>query len=281
VVEKKKQQEQIERDKIAKQATDEKKQQEQIERDKIAKQAADEKKQQEQIERDKIAKQAADEKKQLEQTAVVQTKSINGMKMIKIPGSDFFMSETGVTKGQFENFINATGYQTTADKKGGSWVTTSRHILKKNKTANWRSNTSGNGTQANSHPVIHVSWYDAVAYCQWAGVSLPTKSEWIYAAKGGANYKYAGSNNLNSVAWHEGNSGGETHPVKGKQPNGYGLYDMIGNVKEWFTDNSYAEGIYSSGSSFYTPSYACEMDDYNLYKSDSRYPTVGFRVVSH
>jgi len=64
---------------------------------------------------------------------------------------------------------------------------------------------------------------------------LPTKAEWTYAAKGGTNndkYEYAGSNNIDEVAWYGGNSGDDTHTVGTKKPNSLGIYDMSGNVKE-------------------------------------------------
>lgn len=68
------------------------------------------------------------------------------------------------------------------------------------------------------------------------GYRLPTIEEWRYAAKGGQNYKYAGSDNMNEVSWNTDNSGEKTHPVAQKKPNGYGLYDMSGNVCEWVWD---------------------------------------------
>ena len=65
---------------------------------------------------------------------------------------------------------------------------------------------------------------------------MPTEAEWEYAARGGQSFKYAGSDNLDEVAWYDGNSARETHPVGQKKPNGYGLYDMSGNVYEWVWD---------------------------------------------
>lgn len=92
-------------------------------------------------------------------------------------------------------------------------------------------------------PVEQVSWDDIQGYISKLNSKtgnnyrLPTEAEWEYAARsGGKNEKYAGSSDINSVAWYESNSGSKTHPVKQKSPNGLGLYDMSGNVWEWVQD---------------------------------------------
>ena len=88
------------------------------------------------------------------------------------------------------------------------------------------------------HPINCVDWGQARTFAKWLGaeVDLPTEAQWQYAAEGGEEYLYSGSNNLDVIAWYDDNSFGSTHFVGIKQANGYGLHDMSGNVFEWVRD---------------------------------------------
>ena len=153
-------------------------------------------------------------------------------------------------------------------------------------------------------PVEQLSWNDVQEFIQKLNTltgkvyRLPTEAEWEFAARGGTGskgYKYAGSNNVDEVAWYSENSGSKTHPVGQKKANELGLYDMSGNVYEWCNDwygtygsaaqtnpqgpstgsiRVYRGGSWNGGARF------VRVSSRNHYAPDYRNYHIGFRLAS-
>ncbi len=196
----------------------------------------------------------------------------------RVAVDSFFIDRTPVTNRQFKQFVSTTGYVTFAeippDPKAypgalphmlyaGSLVFTppSHQVDLRNwgewwtflKGADWRHpyGPKSNINHLDNHPVVHVSFADALAYARWAGKDLPTEAEWEFVARGGLDgAEYAWGDEFTPGGKHRANTwqgvfprqnlnldGFErTSPVTAFPPNGFGVYDMIGNVWEWTTD---------------------------------------------
>jgi sulfatase modifying factor 1 len=205
--------------------------------------------------------------------------------------SGFWMDATDVTNAQFRKFVEATGYLTVAERKP-DWEELKKqlppgtakpadnmlvpaslvfvapdHPVPLDDVSAWWQWTPGatwrhpEGPTSNldgrdDHPVVQVSWDDAMAYCKWAGKRLPTEAEWEFAARGGlAGKRYwwgdedPSSTHITCNIWqgHFPNQNTKadgyerTSPVHAFKPNSYGLYDMAGNVWQWCGDNFRAD----------------------------------------
>ena len=111
------------------------------------------------------------------------------------------------------------------------------------------------------------------------GYRLPTVEEWQYAAKGGQDFKYAGSDSLDEVGWYSSNSGETPHPVAQKKPNGYGLYDMSGNVWEWCWDSYGDHYRYDLGGCCNSSADYCEVGSRGYNYANDQDDDLGFRIV--
>lgn len=253
--------------------------------------------------------------------------------------SGFDVDATTVTNADFARFVEDTGYRTEAEAFGFSAVFHLAVSAEDNDImgpasgapwwvgvtgANWRhpggqlSNLDG----LDDHPVTHVSWNDAQAYCEWAGRSLPTEAQWEYAARGGiegAKYPW-GDQEVDEGGWRANIWQGEfphsnsledgyltTAPVRSFAPNGYGLWQAVGNVwewcEDWFHPATYRRGTTAENRGVVADpvgpeqgqsrilrggSYLCHLSYCNRYRNsarsqntpDSSMGNAGFRTVS-
>ena len=183
-----------------------------------------------------------------------------GYEMVSIEPGEFWMGSPSGEEGRFDDETRHKVRLTRAFHTGATEVTQGLYeaVMGENPSL----------FKGPDRPVEQVSWFDAVAFCNelskqegmrpayrvqgesvtWDrdadGYRLPTEAEWEYAARGGEEHVYSGSNDPKAVGWYPSNSGRGTHEVGGKLANSYGLYDMSSNVWEWAWD---CYGDYPSG----------------------------------
>ena len=216
----------------------------------------------------------------------------------------FALSRHEVTRGLFRRVVEETGYKTDAERdgKGGYGYLDGKNI--QDPRFIW--STDPGFPQTDDHPVVNVSWNDAARFCQWLSKKqgtefhLPTEAQWEYACRAGTTtaWHFGDSDTtLGDVAWFGVNSGRKTHSVGQLRPNGFGLHDMHGNVREWCADwysrDYYVQSLLNDpsgpttgsdhvirGGDWLYPARSCRSANRASFAPEARCSYMGFRLAS-
>lgn len=173
---------------------------------------------------------------------------MNKLILKKIPDRNYWMSETPITEAQWAEVMDGK-------------------------------------VKISQKPKVNITFYEAENFCDNLSAKfpkykfrLPTSEEWEYCARGGEDFVFAGSNTIDEVGWYSGNAD-ELMLVKLLKPNGYGLYDMSGNVWEWTSTEAGSLRVGRGGSWDYF-AYYCRVAYRNYFSPACSYNSLGFRVVA-
>ncbi|MBS1920115.1 MAG: SUMF1/EgtB/PvdO family nonheme iron enzyme [Bacteroidetes bacterium] len=218
----------------------------------------------------------------------------------------YFISKTEITNLQFEKFINATGYKTDAERMHNAMIFVpglKEFEWEQDSTAYWRyPNGKSRGGIENkmNHPVTAISYTDAIAYCKWAGVRLPTLDEWEIACRAGSTTDYFWGNDRSQIKKYANIWYGRNHltadstdgymytsPVASFAPNPWGLYDVYGNVFEFCEGELYGKPknkniAHARGGSWWCSKNACNFFnsfDIGRVNIHASFSNQGFRVA--
>lgn len=206
----------------------------------------------------------------------------------------FEIAQTEVTNLQYCQFLNDAGYGNEIpvyDDKG--W---NRKFFSDEAQIQWAGEQWIPSEGKDHYPMTCVSWFGALAFCDFYGYRLPFEAEWEFAARGGLPHPYSGSAEIAKVGWSRENSGEKMHPVAMLEPTSYGTYDMSGNVWEWcydwFDENYYdllvkdnpegpeeGDGKVNRGGSYDYPELSSRVSQRNYDMARTTDPRIGFRPV--
>lgn len=229
---------------------------------------------------------------------------MNPLRTVHTNGFD--IAATELTNTDFEKFVQATGYITDAERLKNALVFEPglrEFRWLEDSTAYWRypnGISRGDITSKMNHPVTCISYRDAMAYCQWAGVRLPTLDEWEIASRAGASTTYFWGDDLSQIStyanvWHgrdhlKADSSDQymyTAPVASFKPNPWGLYDIYGNIFEFCegrvpTDEKNSRVVHARGGSWWCSKNSCSFFnsvDIGRVKRGASFSNLGLRVV--
>lgn len=166
----------------------------------------------------------------------------SAIQLLRIPGGSFMMGSPVSERGRHESESPVHRVKVDDFYLSRHPVTNAqyRRFIEANPGAHQPVYWDVYGFNQPSQPAVGVSWDDAGVFCQWAGLRLPSEAEWEYACRAGTDAAFGSGHtaaSLAPVAWYRDNAAGKPHPVGEKRPNGFGLYDMHGNVWEWVEDD--------------------------------------------